>query len=83
MKTYTQLKEEAIQLDEIFGLFGNRQTRDIDKRIKTAAQQGPEAEAKERLNIFRELIVNIKTLNNLKGKSIKLLNFGVSIKIDL
>lgn len=56
MKTYTQLKEEAIQLDEIFGLFGNRQTRDIDKRIKTAAQQGPEAEAKERLNIFRELI---------------------------
>lgn len=59
MKTYTQLKEEAVQLDEIFdlfGLFGNRQTKDINKRIKTAAQQGPEAEAKERLNIFRELI---------------------------
>lgn len=56
MKTYTQLKEEAIQLDEIFGLFGNRQTKDIDKRIKTAAQEGPQAEAKERLSIFRELI---------------------------
>ena len=34
-------------------------------------------------NNFRELNVNIKTLNNIKGKSIKLLNFGVSIRKDL
>ena len=62
MKTYQQLKEETVELNEVFGLgslFGNHQTRDIEKRIKNARENGPDAEAKEKLNIYQELLKGI------------------------
>lgn len=62
MKTYQQLKEETVELNEVLGLgflFGNHQTRDIEKRIKNARENGPDAEAKEKLNIYQELLKGI------------------------
>ena len=59
MKTYQQLKEETVELNEIFGLgnlFGGQRRRDLELRLDNARKVGPEAEAKEKLNIYRELL---------------------------
>ena len=59
MKTFKQLTEESVQLDEVFGLFGNRQTNDIKRRIKDATDRGPDEEAKEKINIMQEMLGGI------------------------
>lgn len=56
MKTYTQLKEEAMLDEGFLGIFGDRQTKDIEKRVKEAAKQGPEAEAEAKLDIIQDLL---------------------------
>lgn len=63
MKTFKQLKEEAVSLEE--GMLGflaggqRRQAKDIKKRLVDASEKGPEEEAKVRLNIFVEVIKGI------------------------
>lgn len=62
MKTYQQLKEESIELNEMLGLgflFGSREKREIQDRLNKAREQGPQAEASEKLNIYRELLKGI------------------------
>lgn len=56
MKTYQQLKEEAIELNEIFG---RRRAREFEDKVKKAAQEGPEELAKERLSIGSAVIGTI------------------------
>lgn len=56
MKTYQQLKEEAIELNEIFG---RRRAREFEDQVKKAAQEGPEELAKERLSIGSAVIGTI------------------------
>ena len=59
MKTYQQLKEETVELNEIFGMFGGHRERELRQRLKDARSQGPEAESQEKINIYRELLKGI------------------------
>ena len=62
MKTYQQLKEEAIELQEIRipGLGGGRRrAKEYEDQVRKAAQEGPENLAKERLTIGSAIIGTI------------------------